>query len=147
MAAKTDKKTLELIAAIRKQKEEIGKADRPSWRTNCSFAFVEGASATINLQVNGNVRDLVAIGAFLLEKRRAYEEAAKLLGVESPPPFTWSGFAVEDWLEDLRLRIGKIQIAGKRRKLEELEARLDKVISADLRAELELKAIADELGS
>lgn len=145
MAAKTDKKTLGLIAEIKKQKEEIGKADRPSWRTNCAFAYVEGSSATQNIQVLSSVRDLICIVACLLDKRASYDHAAKLLGVENPPTFTWCGFTVEDWVEDLKLRINKIQIASKRKKLETLEARLNAVISPELRAELELEAITSEL--
>src|SRR4051812_34590333 len=105
MAAKTDKKTLALIAEINRQKVEVAKVDRPSWRTNCAFSYVEGSSNTQNIQVVSSPRDLICIAATLLEKRAHYDHAAKLLGVESPPAFTWGGFSVEDWLEDLKLRI------------------------------------------
>jgi hypothetical protein len=37
--AKSDKKVLDLIAEVNRQKEEIGKAERPVWATNCSFTF------------------------------------------------------------------------------------------------------------
>lgn len=145
--AKTDKKTLDLINEVKKQKADIAKADRPQYRTNCSFAYIEGSSQTTNIQVESNIRNLIGIAAFLLDKEKSYKEAAKTLGVESPPEFTWSGFSAADWIEDLKTRITKAQIAVKRKKLEALETRLNSIISTELRAELELAAITEELGS
>lgn len=145
--AKTDKKTLDLINEVKKQKADIAKADRPQYRTNCSFAYVEGSSQTTNIQVESNIRNLICIASFLIDKEMSYKEAAKTLGVESAPEFTWGGFTTADWIEDLKTRITKAQIAIKRKKLEVLEDRLNKIISPDLRAELELAAITEELGS
>jgi hypothetical protein len=67
------------------------------------------------------------------------------VGVENPPAFAWGNSSVADWLDDIRTRIGKIQIGEKRKKLEALEERLNKVISPELRAKMELDAIAAEL--
>lgn len=144
--ATADDKTLALIAEIKKQKAEIAKVDRPSWRTNCSFPFQEGSSSTVNIQVVSSVKDIIGIGALLLERKTHFERSALMLGVESPPDFTWSGFSLEDWMEDLKLRITKIQIATKRKKLEVLEERLNKIISPELRAQMELDDITKELG-
>ena len=88
--------------------------------------------------------ELVEIAAFLQEKEKSYYEAAKALGV-SAPDFIWQNFSVADWLEDIKTRIDKIQIADKRKKLETLEKRLNKVVSPELRAEMELEAIEEEL--
>lgn len=147
MPAKTDKKTLDLIAEVNRQKAEIAKADRPNWRTNCSFSYTEGSSNAVNLQVESNVKNLILIAAFLTEKAANYKAAAATLGVDNPPDFTWSNFSLQDWLEDLKTRLTKIQIATKRKKLETLEERLNKVISPELRAQMELDAITSELGS
>ncbi len=147
MAAKTDKKTMDLINEVKRQKAEIAKADRPQYRTNCFFPYVEGAAQTINILVESNIRNLICIASFLMDKESSYKEAAKALGVESPPDFTWSGFSASDWVEDLKTRIVKTQIAVKRKKLEALEARLNSIISPEMRAELELAAITEELGS
>lgn len=140
----TDQKTLELIREVAKQKEEISKAERPSWTTNCSFSYTERPSDAVNIHVESNIRNLVCIAAFLKEKEKSYREAAEALGVEAPA-FTWSGYAVSDWLSDLKLRINKIQIASKKKKLETLETRLNAIISPELRAQMELEAIASEL--
>lgn len=142
----TDAQTLDLIKLVAKQKEEISKAERPSFRTNCSFSYTEGRSNdNINLQTVSDVKQLINIAAFILDKQSNYKEAAEKLAVESPPDFTWQSFTATDWLEDLKLRIGKVQIAAKKKKLEALEERLSKIVSPELRAKMELEAIQAEL--
>lgn len=143
--AKTDKKTLDLIQLVKTQKAEIAKAERPNWKTNRSFSYVEGSSQIINLAVESNVKNLILIAAFLQDKELSYKKAATALGVENPGEFTWGGSPVADWIDDLKLRIAKIQIEAKKKKLELLESRLNAVISPELRAEMELEAIASEL--
>lgn len=147
MPAKTDKKTLELINDVKRQKAEIAKAERANWRTNCAFAYQEGSANTQNLQVVSNIRDLINIAAFLMDRSKSYKEAATAIGVDVAPEFTWSGFTLEDWIEDLKTRMSKIQVAARRKKLEACEERLNKIISPELRAELELAAITEELGN
>lgn len=142
-----DETTMALIEEVKKRRAEIAKADRPNWLTNSSFTFIEGSSQTTNIKVISNIRDLIVIAAFLKERETNYVNTAKELGVESPPPFTWGGFSVADWLEDLKTRIAKIQIATKQEKLAALETRLDAIISPELRRELELAKIAEELGT
>lgn len=147
--AKTDKKTLDLINEVKKQKAEIAKLDKPNWRTTCSFSYVEfNISNSINIHVESNVGNLVKIAAFLQHGEKSYVETAKGdrgLKVENLPPFTWQGFSLDDWMEDIKTRICKIQIATKRKKLEVLETRLNAIISPELRAELELEEITKEL--
>ncbi len=146
--ATTDQKTLDLIKEVQNRKAEISKLERPNWKTNCSFSFVEGSSTTVNIHVESNVKNLIGYAAHLIEKERSYNSAATTLGLdgaESVPPFTWSGFSVNDWLDDIKTRINKIQISFKKKKLEILESRLNAVISPELKAELELQAIANEL--
>lgn len=127
-----------------KQKKEISKAENPKWVTNCSFKFNEGGPS-INLHVASEIRLLISICAHLREKERSYLEAAGALGMADFPSFMWDGFTVLDWVSDIKSRINKIQIASKKKKLEELESRLNSIISPELRAELELEAISAEL--
>lgn len=145
-AGTTDQKTLDLIKEVARQKAEIAKAEKPKWQTNCNFSYEEDSAKTIVLHVERDIKTLVNIAAFLVKKEEAYMEVAADLGVEAPS-FTWKGFSVVDWLEDVKMRINKIQIASKKAKFEALEERLNKIISPELRAEMELEAIANELGS
>lgn len=140
-----DKKTLELIEEVKKRKAEIAQAERPNWATNCFFSEVsDKGSGVINIHVCADVRVLVGMAAYLRQKELAYKEAAETLGVDAPP-FTWNGYSVADWVSDIKTRINKIQIADKKAKLEKLEGRLNTIISPELKRELELQSIMDEL--
>ena len=146
--AKTDKKTLELIKEVQRRKEEIAKAEKPAWKTNCSFSYNEGsATLPINLQVESNIKTLVNIAAFLRDKEDSYVDMAQELGVIDAPEFTWNGSPVADWISDIKSRINKVQIANKKKQLETLETRLAAIVSPELRAELELEAISQALGA
>jgi len=46
---------------------------------------------------------------------------------------------------DVKTRIGKVSIHKKKRQLEALETRLEKIVSPELRAEMELQAIKELL--
>jgi len=143
--AKADKKTLDLIKEVKRRKEEISKAERPNWKTNCSFSPTNGRqNDAINLHVTKDVQTLVSCAALLREQERAYNEAATDLSVDAPE-FTWGGFPVSEWLDDIKTRINKTQIATKKSQLEKLETRLNAIISPELRRDMELEAIAAEL--
>jgi len=143
---KTDKKTLDLINEVKKRKQEISNIERISWKTNCSFSYNNGdLLKSINLHVLKDIRELISIAAFLIEKEESYKKALKILNVENPPDFFWNCYSVSDWLEDIQSRINKSQIAIKKEKLENLEKRLNSIISPELRAEIELELIEKEL--
>lgn len=144
----TDTKTLELIQEVKKRKQEIAAVmGSAAFKTNCSFTYQEGnMSNAINLHVTTDVRALVMIVAFLRERQAAYYSAGNDLGVEDLPEFTWNGYSFVDWFDDIRLRLNKIQIQAKKKKLEALESRLEKIVSPELRAEMELESIMGELG-
>ncbi|MCK9458233.1 MAG: hypothetical protein M0R80_01100 [Proteobacteria bacterium] len=146
MAKKTDQKTLDLIKEVKRRKEEISKIEKPNWITNCSFGYIEGnVAGRTNIHVEASVKNLIGMAAFLMDKERTYATAAAAMEVDAPL-FTWDGFSVSDWVADIKARINKVQIASKKKSLETLEGRLNAIISPELRAELELEAIAGELG-
>lgn len=145
MAKTTDEKTLALINEVKIRKAEIAKlSKKTNWRTNCSFSFIEGTPGT-NLQVESNIKTLISMAAFVRDHEKSYNETATALGIDSPPVYTWCGFPAAYWCEDIKTRIGKLQITAKQKKLEILENRLNAVISPELRAEMELEAISQEL--
>ena len=143
--AKTDDKTLDLIREVARQKAEIASAERPDWKTNQTFSYNENMSGAINLGTVSKVGMIIEMAAFLLTRQTYYDEAAKTLGVEDPPEFSWCGYSAKDWMSDFKSRINKIQIAAKKRKFEALEERLNKIISPEKRAEMELEAIERDL--
>lgn len=144
---KTDKSTLALLAEIKRQKAEIANAERPNWKTNCSFSYTGSQSNAINLHVATDLMELARIVAFLRRTEKDMVEACNELGIapDGASVLKWNGYIVQDWVDDIKARIDKIQIASKKAKLAKLESRLNAIISPELRAQMELEAIAEEL--
>lgn len=134
-----DKKVQELFAIVQTKKAEIAKAEKPNWKTNCSFSYIKDSAARINLQVVADVEDLLSILAFLIEKNNSYEAANKLIGTNIE--FKWMGFTLEDWTADIQTRVNKVQITKKKKELETLESRLDQLVSPELKRQMELDDI------
>ena len=145
---KSDEKILVLMQEIKNQKEEIAKAEaRPNWKTSCRLptSHPNSSFGDINLHVENDLSTLIYLASFLQEKEESYKKAAVLLNVIKAPEFKWGGFSVNEWLHDIKIKINKNQIKEKKQKLESLEKRLHSITSAELRAELELKLIEEEL--
>lgn len=147
LAPTTDQQVLTLIKEVTRRKQEIARIEKPQWRTNMLFAYVEDGVSNkgINLHAELAPGNLIKIAGFVIERETFYRQAASELGVETMPPFTWLGYTSEDWLEDLKMRIQKIQIVSKKKKLEALEERLNNIISPELRAKMEIDAIIADL--
>ena len=147
MADSSDKKTLELIKEVQRRKDEISQVEKYHAITNCSFSYIEGsAKDVVNLHVERDIKKLINIAAFLIERKKAYINAwLNVLKVKDAPDFDWAGFSVEDWISDIKARIDKIQITSKKKSLEKLEKRLNAIVSPELRAEMELQSIEEEL--
>jgi hypothetical protein len=90
-----------------------------------------------------DVRKIVEMYAFIMDRKDKSESAAKDLGVEYN--FTWLGFSVDEWKEDFQTRVNQISVQEKRKELAELESRLNAIISPELKAQMELEAIAELL--
>jgi len=146
--AKTKKQDVvvqKLIDAAQEKRKAIELAEKPIWLTNSSFSYDEdGGSNRKNIRVISDVGDLVKIQAFLNQKYQSYAVAAQTLDYEEP--FTWLGFSHEDWSADFKVMATKINITKEKKKLEAIENRLNKLISPELKQQMELEAISKELG-
>jgi hypothetical protein len=143
-----DDKITQLLAKVEAQKAAIAEAERPVFRTNRTFSFVDGdLNKSHNLAVVSDVSALLKMMAHVAAAAQAYYGiAGDILGPdEKPPAFTWNGYSDLDWLHDIKLRVSQIRLKAAREKLQDLEARLDKIISPERRRELELQAIEREL--
>lgn len=142
--AEIDNIVQDLFKVVQTKKDEIAKAEKPNWETNCAFGFYPETSQRINLQVISDVADLVNILAFLIEKHKNFDAAQEILGTNLK--FKWLGFTFDQWKSDIKTRLDKIQISMKKRELNELEARLDKLVSPELKQQMELEEIKKLLG-
>lgn len=135
----SDETTLKLIEEVTKRKKEISDAERPNWKTNCSFQM---GDQHVNLHVAGK-GVLIEVLSFLIGKMEHHCKAVALLDISVD--FMWGGFKFDDWLDDIRTRMNKVTLADKKKKLEKLESRLEGIVSPELRRKLELESIEREL--
>jgi len=140
MANQTDEQVQKLFQVVQSKKAEIAKAEKPNWETNCSFSYIKDSSSRTNIQVVADVEELVHILGFLIEKQKSFESAQSVL--DTNLNFKWMGYTVDQWQSDIKTRIDKIQITKKKKDLEALEGRLDKLISPELKAQMELDEIS-----
>jgi hypothetical protein len=137
----TDQKVKELFDLVQSKKLAIEKAERPCWKTSGNFGYsANSAHDRTQVATITDVRKIVEMYAFLMERKDKSESAAKELGVDYK--FTWLGFTVEEWKEDFQTRVNQISIQEKRKELAEIEARLNAIISPELKAQMELEAIS-----
>lgn len=137
----TDEKIKTLFESVQEKKLAIEKAERPCWLTAGNFGYsANSAHDRINIQTLTDVRKIVEMFAFLIDRKEKSENAAKELGVNYT--FTWLGFSVDEWKNDFQTRVNQISIQEKRRELAEIEARLNAIISPELKAQMELEAIS-----
>ena len=140
MSAEMDKEIDRLIAIVQQKKEEISKAQKPSWVTNCSFGYDKDSAKRINVQLTNDLDELAHALAFLMERKDSWKAAREILGLPETE-FKWLGYTLEEWQEDFSTRISKVTVKEKQKELNQLEARLDKIISPEKRREMEMAAI------
>lgn len=140
---KTDDQVAALIEDVQRRKTEIAKAEKPRWQTNCSFAAP--SIGTVNIQVEASIAILIRILSIIRSAERDYKEAASVLSLTSVPEFKWQNSTVAEWFADIQTRITKLEIGAKQAQLQVLEDRLNKIVSPELRAAMELAAIEKEL--
>jgi hypothetical protein len=137
----TDEKVKTLFESVQEKKLAIEKAERPCWLTAGNFGYsANSAHDRINIQTLTDVRKVVEMFAFLIDRKEKSENAAKELGVDYK--FTWLGFSVDEWKNDFQTRVNQISIQEKRKELAEIESRLNAIISPELKAQMELEAIS-----
>lgn len=136
----TDKKTLALIAKIDAKRKEIKDIEDYKLKTNQSIPYM---GVNINLNVESKISSLVSIVTYLLSLQEFHYKACKLLEVEDE--LKYAGYSVTDWIDDIKLRIKKLQINNKRKQLDQLEQKLKNLMSHELKTEIELANIEKEL--
>lgn len=132
----------ELIKVVQERKAEIAKTEKAKWITNCSIPF-EGTR--INIQTVNDVDTLIRMAGTIIGHKKVLEDGSEFL-LGEVQKLELSGFSAEDWLKDIKTRYEKIQLASKKKELEEYESRLDKLVSPEVREQLELEAIQKGLG-
>lgn len=143
-----DTKITELFNILKVKKAEVEAAELESkkkWVTTCAFRPVFSTNTQpVNIQTQKEDVLVDLLGELLIQDECA-TRAAKLLGNATYKGGVWCGFKIEDWIEDFKTRIAKIQLADKKVQLADLEKRLNAIVSPEQRRALELAAIMEEL--
>jgi hypothetical protein len=142
--SKSDEQVQKLFDIVQEKKKEIASLDKPNWITNGSFSYTRGSHDRVNIFIISDPAELIHILAFLGGTYTDYIHVIRELDLNVE--FSWMGYSIDAWNQDLKTRLAKIQISDKKKQLENLEERLNSLISPEKKKELELAAISKELG-
>ena len=132
-----DKSVIALLQKVREKKEAIKKSQsRPQWKTNCSYGNSSEPAHRVNIQTVRDENKLIGIAAEILWTNEKMNEAANLIGLKYND--TVLGFSVADWLNDLKTRANMLNIEKQKKEIEELDKRINKLVSSEQRREMEL---------
>lgn len=148
MATQTvDEQVLELLNKIKTQKQEVeALSKRPKWITNCVFSYLPSSvHGSINIMTVTDIESLLDIYAFLSQKKDSIKKYGEFLSIEDLTEPTHLGYTITDWLKDVQTRIESLQVDKKKNKINDLDKRVNKLVSAEQRRVLELEALKKEL--
>ena len=134
MATKNDNTILVLKDKLKKKRAELGTEPKFTPVTTCVFTLY---GEKVNIHTLDNSRVLFYIAQF-----RAMIDAVGDYVDAHPEDIIIDGFNIVEWHDDLLQRFAYIQYMNKLKELTALEHKLDKLLSADKKVELELDDIA-----
>lgn len=117
--------------------EELESQIAKSWITNCTYR-ITGATVPINLNTTTQETLLDIVGD-LVNRRTNLQEAAKLLDIK--PSDKINGYAFDAWIDDCKKRLASINLREEKKALEDLEGRLNSVLSPEERRRIEVEAL------
>lgn len=136
-----DQQVMALLQKVRQKKEAISTHKRPPWKTNCSYPTVD--NQRINIQTIRDVDKLLDIAAGILIDIEYKQRAANKLSLEFDQ--TINGYTAEDWLEDIQTRVNMLKIDREKIEIQELDKRINKLVSFEQRREMELRELQELL--
>ena len=141
---KTDELVLKLFNTVKEKQKEIEKAERPKWVTSCTLGQnPDSVQDRVNIQTVTDIDKLILLYGFLELRNKEFFVGCSELGIKKK--FKWMGYSVDDWKTDIKSRVAQININTKKKELQVLEERLDKLISTEQRRGLELAEISNLL--
>lgn len=139
-----DQKIAKLFEIVKTQREIVAQAEqetKQSWKTNCSITI--GSSTPQNLQT-ANEQRIKEIVAQLLMQRHFSKEAANVLWVTYDDKY--GSFLYDEWIADCKKRMSIINLKQKKDELNNLEERLNAIVSPEQKRMMEIESISKSLG-
>ena len=132
--SKVDQSVMKLLKKVREKKEKIEKAKkRPRWKTNCIVGI---DNRTVNIQTVRDEDKILDACSSLIGMKDLFGRSAKLLGLEFDG--LYDGYPIDEWIEDLKTRVGMLNLEKEKKELEELDRRVNKLVTSEQRREMEL---------
>jgi hypothetical protein len=138
---KRDEKTKAYIEEVKNKIATLSKKSNYAWNTNCVFNY-NGEKINIH---TCDLTKLVSIATYLVMTKKCHDEACQELGVKTT--FTYFGETYSNWMSDFRNRVEVLKIQEEKSKLEKMLNKLNGIISEELKAEMVLENIENELKS
>lgn len=143
---KVDKMVMDLLNKVEEKKTQIGQAERPSWKTNCSFGYDPNSNERINIQTVSSLSELAKMLGFLYYQEESFNfGVAELNLYDKIPVFQHQGFTYKEWASDIETRVNQLRIKAKWGELNKLEARVNALVSPEQRRALELEKLSKEI--
>jgi len=142
-----DEKVKGLMAKVEAKQEEINKITAARWKTSGSYnvaPFGSTADSVINIKT-ADVDTIVFLASDLLRTHGAVPDVVEILGIKDRVRPSYGGYSYEDWVADFKTRIEKISLNEKRAQLDKLVRALDKIVSPELRRQLDLEKLEKEI--
>lgn len=138
-----DKLIEDLLVIVENKKAEIARIKNPVFKTNLSLTSPVNESVRINLNVapEETLFSLLCSVENLIDKNKTLPTKYGISGID-----TWYGFKLEDWRDDLVLKIKQKSAQKQIKDLKEKEEKLNSLISERKKKEIELNNLKAELG-
>ena len=138
-----DKLIDELLLIVENKKAEIERIKNPVFKTNLSLTSPANESIRINLNVapEETLFSLLCTVDTWIEKNKTVPQKYGISGIDS-----WYGFRLEEWRDDLVLKIKQKSAQKQIKDLKEKEEKLNSLISERKKKENELNSLKAELG-
>lgn len=140
-----DEQVLAMLVTVNEKKAAIKQSEKKTqWRTNCSIGRdPDNTHDRENIRVMRTPQELIDWYIFLLDKEQKTEQAAQELDL--PLDSTWLSSPIAYWKEDLKSRAAELSLAQKKKELEDLDKRVNNLVTAEQRRAMELKAVQEML--
>ena len=132
-----------LLLKVEQKKKEVEQIKNPVFKTNLSFPIDSYSGTRNNLNVATEeflVSTLIWLDT-MIEKNKIVSEKYHISGIQK-----WYGFPLEDWRDDVILKIRQKQAMEQNKQLKDIEAKLNNLMSEKRKKDLELEGLISILG-
>lgn len=129
------------------QKNKLKKVGDANFKTNGKFRYTPNVNGTVvDITSCKDIARLIELVSFLNSKKSGYDNAAtKDLKLTEYPIFNWLGYAYEEWIEDVKLRVDIINYKDKFDALNKAERDLAGFMNEDTKADRLLDSLTKDL--